>query len=462
MKEGETVKFKRNEKYASIAFYAIVTLIAAAIIALVFFKFSVITNVLSTVLGALAPVTYGFVIAYLCNPLVKLFEHRVFKFKKSKKDRKKLRRLLSITVSLLIVFALVAVFFILLIPQIADSYTMLTEKMGGYIDSAQDFINDATKGVKDFFEEHKSLGALIDIDKLSDQFKSFVSGLSDYIGSVANYIVGSIKNIIGELMNLIIGIFLSIYMLYNKERVCAQLKKLLAAVTSRKTYLNIVSLTRFTDRAFGGFITGKILDSIIIGLVCFIVFGILGFNYYPLMGLIVGITNIIPIFGPFIGAGVIGILVLIAQPSKLLLFIIVDIIIQQIDGNVIGPKILGSSIGLPGMWVMISITFAGTIFGLPGMLLGVPAFAVIYSLLREFSEARLKKKNAPHTTPSYIDDPPEKDYLNSKVFIHRDEEIPEDMMYPPEVREKQEEPKKSLWQKVEERALFKAKSKKKK
>ena len=456
------MKFKRNEKYASIAFYAIMTLLAAAVIALVFFKFSVIKTVLSSVMKALAPVIYGFVIAYLCNPLVKLFERKVFKFKKAKKDRTKLRRVLSVTVSLLIVFAIVAAFFLLLIPQISDSYTMLTDKMGGYVDSAQEFINDATRGIKDFFEEHKSLGELIDVDKLSDQFKSFISNISDYIGSVANYIISSLRNFINELMNLIIGIFLSIYMLYNKERICAQFKKLLAAVSSRKTYLNIVSLTRFTDRAFGGFITGKILDSLIIGLVCFIVFAILGFNYYPLMALVVAVTNIIPIFGPFIGAGVIGILVLIAQPSKLLLFIIVDIIIQQVDGNIVGPKILGGTIGLSGMWVMISITVAGSLFGLPGMLLGVPTFAVIYSLLSEFSESRLKKKQAPHGTVSYVDDPPEKDYLHSRIFIHRDEEIPEDMMYPPEATEAPEAPKKSLWQKVEEKARAKAKSKKNK
>lgn len=459
---GQALKFRRSEKYASIAFYTVITMLAAAVIALVFFKFDVIKGVFSSVMGALAPVTYGFVIAYLSNPLMKFFENKVFRFKKAKKDRAKLRRALSIAVSLLIIFAVVAAFFVLLIPQISDSYTMLTEKMDGYLKSTQSFVDSAMTGVRDFFKEHESLGKLIDVDKLSDQLKSFLSNISGYIGSIANVIISSLTSIINELKNLIIGIFLSIYMLYHKEKLCAQIKKLLSAVTSRKVYLNIVSLTRFTDRAFGGFITGKILDSVIIGLVCFIVFAILGFNYYPLMALVVAVTNIIPIFGPFIGAGIIGVLVLIAQPSKLLLFLIVDLIIQQVDGNIVGPKILGGTIGMSGMWVMISITFAGALFGLPGMLLGVPAFAVIYSLLREFSESRLKKKSAPHVTASYLEDPPEKDYLHARIFLHRDEDIPEGMEYPPEVEVKPEEPKKSLWQKVEEKAVSKAKSKKKK
>lgn len=454
------MKFKRSEKYASISFYAIITVLVAAVIAFVFFRFSVIRNALSTGAKILAPITYGFVIAYLCNPLVKLFENHVFKFKKAKTDKSKLKRVLSIIVALAIVFALVAAFFTLLIPQIGESYKALSSNMGGYITKAQNFVNSTMQSIRDFLNKHEGISDIFDIDSISDKLRSFLSNFPNYIETAANYVFSSVLGIINEVKNLIIGLILSIYMLYSKEKLCAQLKKLLASITSRKTYLNIVSLTRFTDRAFGGFITGKILDSIIIGLVCFIIFGILGFNYYPLMSVVIAITNIIPIFGPFIGGGIVGIILLIAQPSKLLLFIIIDIIIQQVDGNILGPKILGESTGISGMWVMISITVAGGLFGLPGMLLGVPAFAVIYSLLREFSETRLRKKNAPHLTDSYLEDPPEKDYLHSDIFIRRDEDIPEDMMYPPEI-ETHHEPRKTLWKKVEEKAVSKAKSKKK-
>lgn len=454
------MKFKRSDKYATISFYVIITLLAAAVIALVFFKFSAIKSIFSTVMGALAPVTYGFVIAYLCNPLVKLFENKVFKFKKAKRDRSRLKRALAILLAFVVVFAIISAFFVLLIPQIGESYKTLSSNMGDYITTVQKFISNSSEKIKSFLANNEALGKIVDFDSITKDVTSFLSNFSSYLGTAVNYILGSLDNIFTELKNLLIGIFLSIYMLYSKEKLCGQIKKLLASITSRRTYLNIVSLTRFTDRAFGGFITGKILDSLIIGLVCFIIFGICGFNYYPIMAAIVAVTNIIPIFGPFIGGGIIGILVLIAQPSKIILFIILEIIIQQVDGNIIGPKILGGTIGLSGMWVMISITVAGGLFGLPGMLLGVPAFAVIYSLLRELSENRLRKKEAPHRTESYMADPPEKDYLHSDIFIRRDEEIPEDMIYPPEVTLEPKPKNLTIWQRIE--AHFKkCKSKKK-
>ncbi|MBR6917330.1 MAG: AI-2E family transporter [Clostridia bacterium] len=456
------MKFKKSEKYASISVYAIITVLVSACIALVFFKFDVIKTLFSTLTSALAPITYGFVIAYLCNPLVRLFENKVFKFKNSKKERSKLKRGLSIVVTFLIVFALIAAFFVLLIPQIGESYDTLTTNMTGYISKAQDYITEKGVELRAFLDKHEMLAKIIDIDKISEDVNGFLSSFPEYIKTAANYLLNAILNLITELKNLLIGLIISIYMLFSKEKLCAQLKKLTASVTSRKTYLNIVSLMRYTDRAFGGFITGKILDSIIIGLVCFIVFGILGLNYYPLIAVVIAITNIIPIFGPFIGGGIVALILLIVQPSKLLLFIIVDIIIQQVDGNIIGPKVLGESIGLSGMWVMIAITVAGSLFGLPGMLLGVPTFAVIYSLLGELSANRLKKKNAPCRTDSYTNDPPEKDYLHSDIFIRRDEEIPENMGYPDETLPEPAKPKKSMWKKVEEKAVKSAKSKKNK
>ncbi len=445
------MKIKRNEKYASIAFYAIITVLASAVIALVFFKFSAISQIFSKFMSVIAPITYGFVIAYLCNPLVKFFERHVFKFKKAKKDKTKARRALAIALTFIVVFAVIASFITLLIPQISSSYETLTNRTGDYISSVQKFADNAYKNITAFLDRHESLKEVVDLDAIMADFKQFTSNISGYLETVANYIISSIGNIFTQLKNLIIGIILAIYMLYSKEKLCAQLKKLLASITSRRIYLNVVSLTRFTDRAFGGFITGKILDSLIIGLVCFIVFGLCGFDYYPLMALVIAVTNIIPIFGPFIGGGILGIIILVVQPSKLLLFIILEIVIQQIDGNIVGPKILGESTGLSAMWVMIAIVVAGGIWGFPGMLLGVPAFAVIYSLIREISENRLKRRGAPHYTESYLEDPPEKDYLHSDIFIRKHEEIPENMMYPPDTPPAAVEERKTLWKKVGEK-----------
>ena len=435
------------------------TIIASALIVLIFFKFSVVRSVFKTVMTALAPITYGFVIAYICNPLMMFFERRVFKFKKAAKDRSKLRRALSILVSFIIVIALIAAFFALLIPQIGDSFNTLSSNMGGYIDSAQRFVADTVKNVKGYIEDHEWLGNVVNIDSIAENATSFLNNIPTYLRDISGYLINSALGIITEVKNLLIGMILAVYMLYAKEKLCAQIKKILSAIMNRKHYLNVVSLGRFTDRAFGGFIKGKLLDSLIIGLLCFILFGVCGFKYYPLISLTIAITNIVPIFGPIVGGIILVILLLITQPSKVILFLILDVVIQYIDGNVVGPRVLGESIGLSGMWIMISITIFGGLFGLPGFLLGVPAFAVVYSLLRELSENRLKKKEAPHLTDSYLNDPPEKDYLHEDIFIRKDEEIPENMMYPPEAAPKPpEKPKKTMWKKVEEKAVSTAKS----
>ncbi|MBR0303780.1 MAG: AI-2E family transporter [Clostridia bacterium] len=433
------MKFKRNEKYASISFYAIITVIAAAVIALIFFKFSAIRSIFSKVTTVISPIIYGFVIAYICNPLVKFFENRVLKFKTKATGRSRIKRALAIILTFIVVFAAIAAFLLLLIPQISASYDALSAKMGDYIRGAQGIASDLTKKISDLVADHEGLGKIINVERISETSNRFLSNISTYLEAAASAIIKFLAGFISQMKNLLLGIFLSIYMLYSKEKTCSQFKKLLASLTSRKTYLNIVNLARFTDRAFGGFITGKILDSIIIGLLCFVVFGILGYNYYPLIALVIGVTNIVPIFGPLIGIVIMSIMLLITEPSKVILFIVVALIIQQLDGNVIGPKILGQKTGIAGMWVMISIIIGGGLLGFPGMILGVPTFAVIYSLTRQMSENKLRRRGAPYKTDTYRADPPEKDYRTEDVFIRRGEEVPDDMDFPEEIEEPLEE-----------------------
>ena len=206
------MKFKRNEKYATISFYAIITVLITAFIALVFFKFSTVRSIIKTLTSAVAPITYGFVIAYLCNPLVKFFETKVLKFKKSKKDRAKLKRALSIVIAFVIVFAIIAAFLLLVIPQITDSFATLSDKMGGYITTTKNLIDDLTDSVRKFFNEHESLGNIININKISENVKSFFSNIPTYLQSVASYLGTVALDLISGLKNLLIGIFISIYM----------------------------------------------------------------------------------------------------------------------------------------------------------------------------------------------------------------------------------------------------------
>ena len=216
------------------------------------------------------------------------------------------------------------------------------------------------------------------------------------------------------------------YFLISKEKLAAQTKKLMASLFSRRAYLNVIRVARHTHKTFGGFLIGKLIDSAIIGVLSFIVLWILKMPYYPLLAVIIGITNIIPTFGPIFGGIIGGIIVVIVSPESLLVFVIFVLLIQQLDGNVIGPHILGDSIGISPIWVVIAIILASGFFGFAGMVLGVPTVAVIYTLVKQGCERRLKKKNMPKSTEFYKNDPPITDELDpGEIIIDKDTIIPE-------------------------------------
>ena len=205
-----------------------------------------------------------------------------------------------------------------------------------------------------------------------------------------------------------------------KERLTAKTKKLLSAVMNRRHYVNLINLVRFTDKTFGGFVVGKIIDSIIIGLLTFIVMSIIGMPFTPLISVIVGITNIIPFFGPFIGAIPSAFIIFIAEPKMTIWFVLMILVIQQIDGNIIGPKILGSSTGLTSLAVLIAIMIGGGFFGVAGMILGVPAAAVICALVKQKTDERLKRKDAPVSLDYYYSDPPVIDFDKEPIFAPKE------------------------------------------
>ncbi len=203
--------------------------------------------------------------------------------------------------------------------------------------------------------------------------------------------------------NVIIGIIVSVYILSNMERFIAGVRRLTYSLFGIETAEKIRDGLAFTDKTFMGFINGKLLDSAIIGLICYIVCAILNMPYALLVSVIVGVTNIIPFFGPFIGAVPSALIILMVDPMKTLIFVIFIIVLQQIDGNLIGPKILGSSIGINGFWVMFSIILGAGLFGFWGMLLGVPVFVLIYTLIDGAVVKKLKKSDLPWETAEYVD-----------------------------------------------------------
>ena len=422
------MNFKRNEKYASLAFYAFITVCASALVIFGIMNFTKVLGVLDRLAIAFAPISWGLIIAYLCNPIMMFLEKKVFAFKKSKNNLRKLKRALSLLSTLVIVFFAFSVMVNAVLPQIISSYEDLGAQLNTYIINVQNFADGMVKKYSEkllgsYYDSAAELLAEYDI---TFNVRTVLTNSYSLIQTGVNYIIDYGAKIVGGVKNIILGIIVAIYLLISKEKLCGQSKKILNAMLSRRNYLNTVRLARFTHETFGGFIIGKILDSIIIGILTFIILAICNIPYYPLVSVIVGVTNVLPFFGPFIGAIPSFFIIFIASPSKALLFLLLILIIQQLDGNVIGPAILGDSIGVDALWIVISITVCGSLFGFMGMLLGVPAFAIVYVLLKQYIEKKLKRKKHPIHTEFYKTDPPIDDGIDTHlILIDKDTPIPE-------------------------------------
>lgn len=399
-------KFDKNNKYKAIATYVVIALLIAAfgvILLISLISDGLLFSWIGKFFDVIAPVVYGFFIAYLVNPVMKFCEKYIFRFTERKKPHPKLRHILSVIAAFLFILLLLFLFFILLIPQIVSSYTDLSTKMEDYISSAQSWADTTVKNIGLFGFRFENLSDFLSTTNFAQSLKNLISDSGDVFQTIASYVIASAGKIVIGLKNGIIGFILAIYFLLKKDKLIAQSKKLLAAICKPTRVRTVLRESRRINQTFGGFITGKLLDSLIIGLLSFIIFAIFAIPYYPLIALIVGVTNIIPIIGPIIGAIPCAFIIFIAEPSKVFWFIIMIIVIQQIDGNLIGPKILGDSTGLSSMWVLISITIAGSLFGLTGMFLGVPLFAVLYSWIKNLVERKLVRSHLPHRTTDYYE-----------------------------------------------------------
>ena len=420
--------FKHNEKYRTIAVYSVIVIVVSALIIMAVLNFSDVYNAVKNFFSVLSPFTYGFIIAYLCNPMLNFYEKKLFAFKKAKKDLSRLRRALSLILTFISALAIIAVIAYAVIPQTAKSINDFASHFNTYFANLQKIADELTVKYSDTFfnESYSSFGELLSSHDISFNMKDILSSVVSLFTSSFEHILSFGSRFVGKVFNILMAVFIAVYFLASKEKICAQAKKLLAAVLSRRAYLNTIRLARYTHKTFGGFIVGKLIDSAIIGVLSFIVLWIFKMPYYPLLAVIIGVTNIVPTFGPIVG-GVIGsVIILIASPEDLLLFIIIVVLIQQLDGNIIGPKILGDSIGIGALWVIIAIVLCGGFFGFGGMVIGVPAVAVIYALVKQASERRLKKKNMPQSTEFYKNDPPMENTIDpDQIFIDRDSFVPD-------------------------------------
>ncbi len=389
------MKIRANRKYTTIAFYAAAVIAVNVLLIVAMLKIGTIAKLFSTLVGAMSSVIWGLIIAFLMNPIMMGFEKLVRKRIYKKEEHSNVLRAISIIVASLVFLGVVAGLIWIVVPELINSIKEIFKNWGDISDKIQAWVNrlfrsnpQAKKVVLDKFHELTT-----DFDTLYDRFEP----MFDNILSGAWGFVTFVKD-------FVIGFFVSIYLLFGKEKFIAQLKKLVISVTKKKTCDRIMSLAARINKVFSGFLVGKIIDSMIIGCICFVCLTLMNMPYNLMISVIIGVTNIIPFFGPIIGAVPSTLFMVIVSPQKALILLIFIVILQQFDGNVLGPKILGDSTGLPGFWVLVSILFFGGLWGFPGMVIAVPTFALIYSFTREFVEGRLKRKKLPVDTEYYMAD----------------------------------------------------------
>ncbi len=377
-------------------------------------RFSAKINALVVVAS---PVLYGIILAYLLTPVVNTLEKKFLipLFTKSSKmtgTKKKWMRFLSILMTIIIVILFVYGFFSILIPNLVESIKNISSAFPYYVSNLTHYADkyfDANPDIEELFNQL--------VDTYSEEINRYLNNtIIPQMESLLKMVSLSLLGVLKGMWNLIIGLVISAYVLFSKETFSAQTKKMIYAVFPTKIANSFIRDLRFTSDTFIGFISGKIIDSFIIGIICFIGTSRLNIPYALLVSVIVGVTNIIPFFGPYLGAIPSAILILMIDPIKCITFIIFILILQQVDGNFIGPKILGPSTGLTGFWVIFSITIFGGLFGVLGMIIGVPFFAVVYAMIRRLIERLLQKRGLPVSTSDYID----LDYIdreNNNAFV---------------------------------------------
>lgn len=357
-----------------------ISLLVVLLLAILFYvgltHFDVIAVRIKMFTKVLSPFIAGFAIAYLLNTPMCFFERKLYK-------NSKYRRVLAITTVYLLALAVVVILLNLIIPQVVQSITDLAANMQTYLNSLDALVGDLSE---QFQVEDDGINEMLGSyqDLMSDLSKKATDALPQIVDvgfAVGNGVISGITAVIS-----------SVYMLAGKDRLVPQLKKIMYASLPKRRADWLLEVCSQANRIFVGFINGKLIDSAIIGVLCFILCLIFRIPYPMLVSVIVGVTNIIPFFGPIIGAIPCLMILVIVDPWAALRFFALVIGLQQFDGNILGPKILGDSTGLSAIWVLIAIVTCGGLFGFPGMVLGVPTFAVLYSLVREWVNKRLRKK----------------------------------------------------------------------
>lgn len=395
------MRIKLEKKHYQWGLTAFLTAVCAVLVFFAIYRFDVVENGFQVFVNVLAPFIYGLVMAYLLCPIYNfsvsrsyaLFNRGRYRFKHDLTVAKVIGTVISLAIMIVVITGVLW----MIIPGLVDSIIKVVEMLPAGLQKFTAWI------------DVKFANLPVAKENLDEWSKEFTAYAIDYAtttilpksGSMAATISGTLIGALAAMVDFIIGIIVCVYFLNIKDTLAAQAKKLIIACCRESTAEEILEGADYTNRTFGGFISGKIIDSAIIGIICFIIMSIFGLEYSLLISCIIGITNIIPFFGPFIGAIPSALLLLMVDPMHSLYFIIIVILLQQFDGNILGPKILGDSTGLASFWVLFAVLVGGGLFGFVGMILSIPVFAVIYAYCRRALNKKLTKKGFSTDTLDY-------------------------------------------------------------
>ncbi len=402
------MKFRIDKKYIAWGLTAFCVIAAGILFYYLLFHMGNIKSAAASAVKICMPIIDGLVIAYLLAPVVNHMEYDFFyplcqkvKINLHPKNKKRIRLITSL-ITLFLLLLVIYWFCVMMIPQIVDSIQNIIKQLPTYIQNLSNWMND-------IFEKNPEFGVFVNdlIVQYSGQLEELTSNklipqLNDIVQSVSTKVFSSVLNILMMAWNFFIGLIIALYLLLSKELFAGQGKKIIYALFEEETANAAIRNVRFVHRTFGGFISGKLVDSLIIGMLCFIGMTLLNLPYPLLISLIIGVTNIIPFFGPFIGAIPSILLILLVNPMQALYFAIFVFALQQFDGNILGPKILGDKTGLSSFWVIFAITLFGGYWGFIGMAIGVPLFAVLYAAWKGFIARSLNKKGLSTDTCEYL------------------------------------------------------------
>lgn len=374
--------------------YSFIVIASSILFFLVLSGLDKFSQVLRSYFSAFYPFIYGFVIAYLVNFLLNFFKKQLTKIPALKKIKESLFHILALLLAYLVSGFLVYLFIVFIFPQLFAS-------ISGFIRNTPDYVRSTTEYIKDLYNDIQLPPEVVGfINDRLDELAVFSSAIARDLIPMAISFLG---NAALSVWNLFLGIIISIYMLAEKERFISLAKKISYGVFNVKIADEILVILRRTQKIFSNFLGGKILDSLIIGVLTFVILTLVNMPYALLVSFIIAVTNIIPFFGPFIGAVPSVIIIFFESPTMAFWFILIIFIIQQLDGNVIGPKILGDSLGISPFWILFAILLGGKFFGFIGLIIGVPLFVLIYSIIKELVEVRLKANGLPVDTNDYMD-----------------------------------------------------------